>query len=50
MDQKACEQLHNVCLKMGDYVDKWYTLHLSQIILHKVINKLILPCILPIYC
>jgi hypothetical protein len=22
MDQKACEQLHNVCLKMGDYVDK----------------------------
>jgi hypothetical protein len=25
--------------KMADYFGKWYTLHLSQIAVHKVINK-----------
>jgi len=24
---------------VGDYVDKWYTLHLSQVVVHEVISK-----------
>ena len=38
-DQKACVLLHNIKKNRGDYVEKWYTLHLSQIVVHVVISK-----------
>lgn len=39
-DQKACELLHNMQQKVGDYVEKWFILYLSQIVVHEVINKI----------
>jgi hypothetical protein len=34
---------YTICVEnRGDYVDKWYTLHLSEIVVSEVINKLTL--------
>jgi len=31
---------HTICVeKWGDYIEKWYSLHLSQNVAHEVINK-----------
>jgi hypothetical protein len=45
---------YTICIKkMGDYVEKLYILHLSYIVVHKVMNKFIIlmcvPCVLYSY-